>query len=383
MEKQSGVAAARQQIAELAGIDPAQISMSNIGMFDLLLAQGLAVRMSVHGTSMFEIECPDDLIGLSAGHDERYGKYRSAHIRAPRFDLSGKEVSGRISSLSRAARNYLARVKMSVGYELETGWIWIPYLEPAADGTLRGFDAVKARIMEYQREYNEYIAHVAAHRDAYLQHTLNTIGAVAKVLYKKINPRHRGDAPQAFIEKLTNFVVAKFPTAAQIASAGHFDVYIRGYALPSVINADKLEVQAQNARHRLLIENQRAYLDAERNHKEAQLDVVLRDIARQASGLIGDVVNNITRAVNRENIPNSTLKQARELANNLAPLFLLIGRDADLQELAERVSNAARRGTVNQNTAELETALAQLSTAVNSYIANFGVNDAADFVRFD
>lgn len=363
------------RLAESSGLDPEVIMTSRLAQYDLLLSQGLGIRLHIGGSTLFRVSLDYRLLGLALSEGER--RLHDGHIDLGEFFLAPREVVRQFSNLANQARNYLRhRVGHTIGFEFEPGWIWVPIVLEADSGQPSGFHAVKAKLEEYQAAYHAYAEEVAANIEQYKAETLEAVEEAAPLIYARLD----GDvdeAPEDFVAELKRFVEVNFPTAERVRQMAYFHIEYKAYPMPSQIALDQvraaqLELERQKAeeetriiqariwgeekaarqaafeRQRMLLEMQRQYLEEERRRKEEALDPMIREIAGRIQSLVSEVAAGVARTLSKNRqLPGPTARQLRSLVEDLGPLISLAG-DTRLEELAAKLDGlVAKRGKLD------------------------------------
>ncbi len=365
------------RLAEQCGLDPEAIMTSRLAQYDLLLCQGLGVRLHVGGSTLFRCNLDYRLLGLALSDKER--QLHDSHVDLGEFFLAPREVVRQFSNLANQARNYLRhKVGRKFGFEFEPGWIWVPIVMDED----QGLQAVKAKLEEYQAAYLQYVEEVAAHVEQHKAETLVAVEEAAPLIYARLDGEVE-DTPETFVTGLKRFVEASFPTAERVREQAYFRIEYKAYPMPSQFETDLLRKrelaferqqideasrlsrqQAEVARRllrdeawekqqlirdvahkrqKMILEAQRQALEAELRRKEEALDPMIREIAGRIQSLVSEVAAGATRAIQRKGkLPGPTVRQVRSLVDDLGPLLSLAG-DVRLEELAEKLGGLAQK----------------------------------------
>ncbi len=365
------------RLAGQCGLDPESIMTSRLAQYDLLLSQGLGVRLHVGGSTLFRCNLDYRLLGLTLSDQER--KLHDSHVDLGEFFLAPRRVVRQFSNLASQARNYLRRkVGRTIGFEFEPSWVWVPI---TADEE-QGFQAVKARLEEYKAAYLAYAEEVAASVEQHKAETLAAVEEAAPLIYARLDGEVE-DTPETFVTGLKRFVEASFPSAERVREQAYFDVQYKAYPMPTQIETDRLkaaelelerhqvearqhllweeteakgrvlrakawaeeqsELEAAQKRKEMLLEMQRQVLEEERQRKEAALDPMIREIAGRVQSLVSEVTAGVAKAVQKKGkLPGPTVRQVRSLVDDLGPLLSLAG-DVRLEELAHKLGGLAQK----------------------------------------
>lgn len=362
------------RLAAQSGLEPARIRASKLAQYDLVLSQGIAVQLSIGGGTLFRTRLDPRLIGVDP---DAQREFFDKHVDLGSLFLTPKEVIKKLRSLENQPRNYLRR--HPAGFEFETGWVWLPLMEPkdgltaGQAGELQGFHQVKEKLEEYRAAYLAYVEEIAGDLEALKAQTLASVEANAQDAWKRLHLGNGGKMPPDFAEKLAALVEIHFPTAEQVRERCYFHVYYKVYPMPSTLAEDKAlaaeyeaeeqkaeaekwlawqkaraeeemvqaelwaERQAQMKRHEMLLAEHQKYLAEERRRKEEQLEPMIAAIAARLHELVANVAEGVRATIGKNgNIPGPVARQVRSLVDDLGPLMMLAG-NTELETLVGRL----------------------------------------------
>lgn len=384
----------KERLAGQCGLDPQAIMSSRLAQYDLLLSQGLGIRLRIGGSTLFCCSLDYRFLGLALSDQEH--KLHDEHVDLGDFFLAPREVVRGFANLANQARNYLRRkVARTIGFEFEPGWIWTPITENGD----KGFRQVNAHLEEYRAAYLEYVRLVADNIELYKAQTLEAVEEAAPLIYSRLGGEAE-QTPDDFVQELEALVRAKLPTAEAVRSRAYFYVEYKAYPMPSQLAADKavaaqLELEAEKAesetrlvqarlwaeeqaakeaarsRQQMLLDVQRRYLEEERRRKEEVLDPMIREIAGRIQGLVAEVTGSVTRTLAKgDRLPAPTVARIRGMVEDLGPLLGLVG-DVRLEQLAAKLNALTTPGGVPQAQA-IAGALDRLGEAATARVAQLG-----------
>jgi len=362
------------RLAEQSGLEPERIRASKLAQYDLVLSQGIAMQLSIGGGTLFRTRLDPRLIGVDPSAQR---EFFDKHIDLGSLFLTPKEVIRKLRSLENQPRNYLRR--HPAGFEFETGWVWLPLMEPK-DGQAQGFAQAKGKLEEYRAAYLAYVDWVAVHLDELKAQTLASVEANAQDAWKRLHLGNGGQMPADFAEKLAALVEVHFPTPEQVRERCYFHVYYKVYPMPSTLAEDKAlaaeyeaeaqkteaaqwlawqearaqeeivqaelwaERQAQLKRHEMLLAEHQKYLEEERRRKEEQLEPMIATIAARLHELVANVADGVRATIGKNgNIPGPVARQVRSLVDDLGPLMMLAG-NTELETLVARLGMLTGNG---------------------------------------
>ena len=386
----SKLAELKTRLARQSGLNPDEIELDPMAQYDMLLSQGIGVRISISGASLFQVPLPCDLLGLSLCDAER--DFQAQHVDLGKFFTAPRDVINELRSKAESARNYLRKVSKTVGFKIDS-YVWVPIV-PANGNGAEGFDQVLQKLRLYQADYLNYVNDLAARRADVKRQTIEHVKDVADLIYTRLYPGWHPKLspaiiPPEFIDRLTAFVEDNFPTETEILSKCGFQIEFKAYEPPQLRVQDKLEVEklaaeratlqlrvqgaeraayeAAQERQRLILAEQQKYLEAERLAKEQRINPLLQDITQRIQLLINDGLDKTLDALRKSrsgSIPGPTLAMLQSMAQDLKPLALLAG-STKLDELRCELTRVSKRNGAPVQAQQVTSALDKLKAEID------------------